>query len=140
MASTSGSKCATDPDRCDLEKIRSISDVADRIIMTLAHRPRHTSQSPSFSGREPALDGMCGGPRRVRDFKWFFRDIGDRADLFQIGIGQDRLAHFEPLGRGHALQVEPVRPPADDRDRLITSSSRIGSIGGLVTCAKFCLK
>ena len=24
--------------------------------------------------------------------------------------------------------------------RLITSSSRIGSIGGLVTCAKFCLK
>jgi hypothetical protein len=33
------------------------------------------------------------------------------------------------LGRG------PMKDTSD-----ITSSSRIGSIGGLVTCAKFCLK
>ena len=43
-------------------------------------------------------------------------DVGDRADLFQVRVGQDRLAHFEPLGRGQALQVEQVRPRPDDRD------------------------
>ena len=46
-----------------------------------------------------------------------FGDLGDRADLFQIGVGQDRLTHFEPLGVRHAFEVEQVRPRPDDRDQ-----------------------
>jgi hypothetical protein len=45
------------------------------------------------------------------------RDFRDRPDLFQIGVGQDGLAHFKPLGAGQALQVEQVRPRPDDRDQ-----------------------
>ena len=42
--------------------------------------------------------------------------MADRADLLQIAIGQDRLAHFQPLGIGHAGMVEQVRARADERD------------------------
>ena len=57
--------------------------------------------------------GMEGGVERARH-EMAVGDVGDRADLFQIGVGQDRLAHFEPLGRSEALQVEQVRPRSDD--------------------------
>ena len=60
--------------------------------------------------------GMEGGVERAR-LEMAVGDIGDRADLFQVGVGQDRLAHFEPLGGGQALQVEQVRPRPDDRDQ-----------------------
>ena len=84
--------------------------------------------------------GVEGGVERAR-LEMGVCDIGDRADLFQVHIGQDRLAHFEPLGG----RPTPRRSNRFGRGpmietRLITSSSRIGSIGGLVTCAKFCLK
>ena len=59
---------------------------------------------------------MEGGVERAR-LEMAVGDVGDRADLFQIRVGQDRLAHFEPLGRGEALQVEQVRPRSDDRDQ-----------------------
>ena len=62
-----------------------------------------------------AETGVEGGVERAR-LEMGVGDFGDRADLLQIRIGQDRLAHFEPLGRGHALQVEQVRPRPDDRD------------------------
>ena len=62
------------------------------------------------------------------------------ADALQLLVGEDRLRDLEP----HVLDV-PLRssrfgrgPMKDTSD--ITSSSRIGSIGGLVTWAKFCLK
>ena len=84
--------------------------------------------------------GMEGGVERAR-LEMGVRDFRNRPDLFQVGVGQDRLAHLETLGAGHPLQIEQVRPRADDGDDdSITSSSRIGSIGGLVTWAKFCLK
>ena len=51
----------------------------------------------------------------VRDLKCVSR-LGDRADLLQVRIGQDRLAHFEPLGAGQPCEVEQVRPRPDDRD------------------------
>ncbi len=60
--------------------------------------------------------GMEGGVERAR-LEMAVGDLRDRADLFQIGVGQDRLAHFEALGAGHALQVEQVRPRPDDRDQ-----------------------
>ena len=41
----------------------------------------------------------------------------------------DMPSRSNRLGRGPMIET-----------RLMTSSSRIGSIGGLVTCAKFCLK
>ena len=43
-------------------------------------------------------------------------DVGDRTDLFQVRVGQDRLAHFEALGLGQAFDVEQVRARTDDGD------------------------
>ena len=43
--------------------------------------------------------------------------LRDRADLFQVVIGEDRLAHFEALGVRHAFEVEQIRPRPDDRDQ-----------------------
>ena len=63
-----------------------------------------------------------------------------RADLFKVPVGQDRLAHFETLRLRLPSRSKMLgRGPMNDT-RLMTNSSRIGSIGGLVTCAKFCLK
>ena len=59
----------------------------------------------------------------------------DRADLFQVVIGQDRLAHFEALLVGKAFEVEQIRPRPDDRhqahhqlfaDRI---DRRVGDLG-----------
>ena len=43
--------------------------------------------------------------------------VADRADLLQIAIGQDRLAHFQPLLPGRADEVEDVRPGTDEGDQ-----------------------
>src|SRR5438105_11587063 len=43
-------------------------------------------------------------------------DLRYRADLFKVGIGEDRLAHFQPLRARYAFEVEQVRPRPDDRD------------------------
>ena len=59
--------------------------------------------------------GMEGGVEGAR-LEMGVGDFRDRPDLFQIGVGQDRLAHFKPLGAGQALQIEQVRPRPDDRD------------------------
>ena len=68
-------------------------------------------------------------------------EISEIARIFSrsasVRIGwrtSSRLALASPsrsnrFGRGPMIET-----------RLMTSSSRIGSIGGLVTCAKFCLK
>ena len=87
-----------------------------------------------------AVLGRPGGVEEAR-LEMAVADLRDRADLFQVLVGEDRLAHFEPLGAA----TTPSRSNRFGRGpmietRLITSSSRIGSIGGFVTCAKFCLK
>ncbi len=56
-----------------------------------------------------------GGVERAR-LEMIVADLGDRADLLQIGVGQDRLMHLEPLGVRHPFEVEQVRPRPDDRD------------------------
>ena len=43
--------------------------------------------------------------------------LRDRADLLQILIGEDRLAHFEALGVRHAFMIEQIRPRPDDGDK-----------------------
>ena len=67
-------------------------------------------------------------------------DVADLANALQLLVGQDRLRNFQPLlfsvpFKSRRFGLGPIKDT-----RLITSSSRIGSIGGLVTCAKFCLK
>ena len=52
------------------------------------------------AGRAEA--GVEGGVERAR-LEVRFGDVGDRADLFEVRVGQDRLAHFEALGGGQAL-------------------------------------
>ena len=75
----------------------------------------------------------------VRDLKWVsatlaIERIFSRSSSVRIGWRtSSRLVEACPeskrFGRG------PIKETSH-----ITSSSRIGSIGGLVTCAKFCLK
>ncbi|MNX94890.1 hypothetical protein D3C86_1271380 [compost metagenome] len=42
--------------------------------------------------------------------------MADGADLFQIAIGQDRLANFQTLGAGRTFVIEKVRARTDERD------------------------
>ena len=44
-------------------------------------------------------------------------DLADRADLFQILIGEDGLAHLEPLLRCRVADPEKVRPGPDKRQQ-----------------------
>ena len=87
------------------------------MLIALAHRAFGTRaefvQHLFEAGRSEA--GVERGIQRAR-LEMGVGNVGDRADLLQVGIGQDRLAHFEPLGRGEALEVEQVRPRPDDRD------------------------
>ena len=61
--------------------------------------------------------------------------MADRADLFEIGVGQDRLADFEALLLRRALMVQDVRTRADEGDeahhQLLADrvDRRIGDLG-----------
>ena len=87
----------------------------------------------------PSLDRI-GDVERLRPERVVLH-AADGADLLEVLVGQDRLAHFEALAacRRPSRSSTFGRGPMNET-RLITSSSRIESIGGLVTCAKFCLK
>ena len=61
--------------------------------------------------------------------------IFSRSSLVRIGWRTSRRLRFAVPLRSNRFGRGPM-----NETRLITSSSRIGSIGGLVTCAKFCLK
>ncbi|GAB5505428.1 MAG: hypothetical protein Rhirs2KO_05910 [Rhizobiaceae bacterium] len=41
--------------------------------------------------------------------------VADRADLLQVAVCQDRLAHFEPLAPRGTDQIEDIRAGADER-------------------------
>ena len=43
-------------------------------------------------------------------------EMADAADLLEVLVGEDRLAHFEPLAARVAFEVEQVRPRPDERD------------------------
>ena len=63
-----------------------------------------------------AVLGRPGGVERAR-LEMAVADLGDRADLFQIRVGEDRLAHLQALEPRRAFEVEQVRPRPDDRDQ-----------------------
>ena len=58
-----------------------------------------------------------------------------RSSLVRIGWATSRRMCVEVPLRSSRLGRGPMKETSD-----ITSSSRIGSMGGFVTCAKFCLK
>ena len=93
------------------------------------------SRSRACSRPAGAVVGRPGDVERVR-----LEDV--RVDLpqaLELVVAQDRVVDHElacVLGR----LVEQVPLRADERRTLITTASRVESIGGFVTCAKSCLK
>ena len=80
----------------------------------------------AFAGRPGAIDG--GGAEGA------VHQLGDRADLFDIGVGQNRLGHFQPLVRAR-VAAQQVGARTDHRhqahhqlfaDRV---DRRIGDLG-----------
>ena len=62
-----------------------------------------------------ALRGRPGGVDRAGAERAAGQRI-DRADLLQIGVGQDRVRHFQPVVRA-GLMAQQVRPRTDHRDQ-----------------------
>ena len=62
-----------------------------------------------------------------------------RHDLSELGVREDRLIELKPMrvlrGSSSRFRSGPMYA-----ERLMMMSSRILSMGGLVTCAKSCLK
>ncbi len=91
---------------------------SERMMMLMPSRTAASAlaDSSAMAASMPAAPASAGQVvSSVSDLKWL-ADLGDRADLFQIGVGQDRLMDFEALGLRRAFEVEQVRPRADDRD------------------------
>jgi hypothetical protein len=93
---------------------------------------------------QPALEHeprLVGGLDRERDVDRRRPEdvVGDVGQRLQLVVAQDRLVHHELVAcsgdSSSRLRSAPTPVP-----RLMTISSRIGSIGGLVTCANSCLK
>ena len=63
----------------------------------------------------------------------------DAPQSFEILIGQDRMRQLQRVAMLRRL-FEDVALRADIAGSDMTSSSRIGSMAGLVTCANNCLK
>ena len=116
---------------------------SERMMMLTPSRtaPSARAQSSSSTWSIPAAPSPAWKVvSSVRDLKWLseispIERIFSRSASVRIGWRtSSRLVEATPcvsnrFGRGPMIET-----------RLITSSSRIGSIGGLVTCAKFCLK
>src|SRR5262249_15827032 len=115
----------------------------DRMMMLMPARTADSARaqsvsSASFNPLAPCSAGQVVSS--VRDLKWTsptseMARIFSRSPLVRIGCRTSRRLRCEAPSRSNRFG----RGPMIDT-RLMTSSSRIGSIGGLVTCAKFCLK
>ena len=62
-----------------------------------------------------ALFGWVGDVKRLGVEAVF--EMADRADLFEIAIGQNRLTHFQTLATRIAFKIENVRTRSDERDK-----------------------
>ena len=69
---------------------------------TAASARAHSASSAS-SHAVGAVLGRPGGVEGAR-LEMAVADLGDRADLFQVLVGEDRLAHFEPLAVRECLR------------------------------------
>ena len=98
---------------CARLAVRQDDDVAAvahfffRALAELVDRPAH------------AVGAMLGGERDVEGsrLEMVAAHFRDRADLFQILVGEDRLAHLKPLGVRHAFVVKQVRARPNDGDK-----------------------
>ena len=69
---------------------------------TAASARAHSSSS-ACSMPGGAMLGREGGVEGAR-LEMVVADLRDRADLLQVRVGQDRLAHFEALGASRRLR------------------------------------
>ena len=87
-----------------------VAAVAHLFLGALAQRVERPAHAVgAMLGREGDVEGA-----RLEVIAAHLRD---RADLFQVGIGEDRLAHLQALGVRQAFQIEQIRPRPDDGDQ-----------------------
>ena len=95
---------------------------------------RQIRSSPSSSACTPPSEWKVVEMVAAGNWRWVTWRIVSRSALLRIGVGtSSRLAWAGPCS-----SRLPPAPRLVARD--MTSSSRIGSMGGLVTWAKSCLK
>ena len=89
----------------------------DDDVDALAHRRlgAHAERVERLLEAGGAVLGRPGGVEDAR-LEMPVADLGDGADLLQVRVGEDRLAHLQPLEPRGAFEVEQVRPRPDDRD------------------------
>ncbi len=99
---------------------------------------QHSASSAPAIAAAPPSTGQVASSVRDRKCEPLICEIErifSRSALVRIGWRTSRRLVVDMPSRSNRLG----RGPMIDT-RLMTSSSRIGSIGGFVTCAKFCLK
>ena len=82
-------------------------------------RTSSSARSQSASSAQPMPSAPCSAGKvmsSVRDLEMIAAHLRNCADLLQVLVGEDRLAHFQALGLRHAFEVEQIRPRPDDRD------------------------
>ena len=92
--------------RRDRNPVASPRRGRDRMMMLTPSRTAASARAQSSSSTcssPPAPRPAWKVVSSVRDLKWVSAISEIDADLFQIAVGQDRLAHFQPLGAGQAL-------------------------------------
>jgi hypothetical protein len=109
--------------------------------------PERTASSASSAQRsQTGFDAFLAPGHRVADVEFERAELAagvflDVTQLLHVGEGQHRLRNFQTDRRVDVVETFSrfgFGPTKDTSD--MTSSSRIGSIGGLVTCANSCLK
>ncbi len=130
--------------RFDHEADRGAKTLADQVVMHGGGRQQRRDRDPvradlAVRQHDDVVTAAHGGFRplaqpvdhRRHAFRALFDAIGDverlgvepvlgvanRADLFEIAIGQDRLAHLKTLFAGSPLVIENIRTRADERDQ-----------------------
>ena len=91
------------------DRIRMLCPASTRVGRLGADAVERRLEACRALGRGPGDVDRVGAERAVDQ-------LVDRADLLEIGVGQDRLRDFEPLVRA-GLAAEQVRPRADHRDQ-----------------------
>ena len=108
----------------------------DDVVCRRARPPRRARTAASSAAAMPSapLLDRIGDVERLR-LERVVVHVADGADLLQILVGEDRLAHFEALALALALEVEEVRPRPDERDeahhQLLADrvDRRVGDLG-----------
>ncbi len=89
----------------------------DQDVVAVQHRVRRLGADAIDGARHPrgTFAGRPGDIDRARPER-IAHQRGDRAHLRQIGVGQDRLRHLQPVMRSRVMS-EQIRPRPDHRDQ-----------------------